>query len=307
MRIYIGFITAAILAVTGVLFLTTKNDVRELPRNITKATILFGGDMMFDRTVRTAMQIHGDDFVFSCLDSILASPDAVVANLEGPITDNPSMSQGAPYLSGESMTFTFAPSVAELLYRHHVRIVNIGNNHIMNFSRDGLLQTKKYLEAAGVEYFGDPDKIESEKVLRTEIGGVKFSFINWSDWTSDNTDITAAQVKDESDAGRVVVVYAHWGEEYVQATDRQKRLAHNLIDEGADIVMGSHPHIVQEHEVYEDKHIYYSLGNLIFDQYFEPAVMRGLMLSVDFGAHGVEAVREIPVELQKDRRTCPTS
>lgn len=304
-RIYIGFIILAIFVVVGMLFQHSINDTVALGSVPVRATILFGGDMMFDRTVRSAMEKNGDDFVLSCLDPLFKEPDVVVANLEGPITSNPSMSQGAAYLSGESMTFTFAPSVAGLLYRHNVRIVNIGNNHIMNFSRSGLLETKKYLEAAGVQYFGDPDKIESEKVLRTDIGGVAFSFINWSDWTSDNTDITAAQVKTEHEAGRIVVIYTHWGEEYQPATARMKRLAHNLVDEGADIVIGSHPHIVQEHEVYKDKHIYYSLGNLIFDQYFDPAVMRGLMLQVRFGKDGVEHIDEIPVELQKDRRTCP--
>ena len=102
-----------------------------------------------------------------------------------------------------------------------------------------------------------------------------------------------------------MVVYTHWGEEYVPATDFEKRLAHNLIDGGAEIVIGSHPHVVQEHEVYNGKHIYYSLGNLIFDQYWEPAVSHGLMLEIVFDPNGVASIKEIPVELQKDRRTCP--
>ncbi len=305
MRIYIGFIVLAILIVAGMFFDMSKKDHEKSAVRTQHAEILFAGDMMFDRSVRTAMLKHGDDFVFSCLDPVLQGYDAVIANLEGPVTSNPSMSENAPYMSGESMTFTFAPSVAGLLYRHNIRIVNIGNNHIMNFSRDGLLQTKRNLEEADVQYFGDPDKIESEKVLRTEIGGVQFSFINWSDWTSDNTDITAAQVNKEHAAGRVVVVYTHWGEEYQPVVDRVRRLAHDFVDEGADIVIGSHPHIVQEHEVYNGKHIYYSLGNLIFDQYFDPAVMRGLMIAVTFSPNGVEGMQEIPVTLQKDRRTCP--
>jgi len=75
-------------------------------------------------------------------------------------------------------------------------------------------------------------------------------------------------------------VYTHWGVEYSPATDSEKKLAHEFIDAGAEIVIGSHPHVVQEHEVYKGKNIYYSLGNLIFDQYFSDAVDHGLTLQV---------------------------
>jgi poly-gamma-glutamate capsule biosynthesis protein CapA/YwtB (metallophosphatase superfamily) len=270
-----------------------------------QAKVLFGGDMMFDRSVRTAIEQKGGDFIFSCIDPILKDKDLVVANLEGPITDNASISQGSSPGDSNNFTFTFAPSTAQLLYDHNVRMVNLGNNHIMNFRRDGLVQTKDYLTRAGVRYFGDPDVPDPEKTARIDVHGIPLSFVNWSDWTSDNTDITAAAVRSEHEAGRVVVVYTHWGEEYVPATDRQKRLAHNLVDEGADIVIGSHPHVVQEHEVYKGKNIYYSLGNLIFDQYWMESVTHGLMLEVTFTKTGVSQVKEIPVVLNRDRRTCP--
>src|SRR6185503_638522 len=98
-----------------------------------------------------------------------------------------------------------------------------------------------------------------------------------------------------------------WGEEYVPPIPRVRQLAHNFIDEGAAIVIGSHPHVVQEHEVYAGKDIYYSLGNLIFDQYFTPEVRHGLMLDILFDKNGVQDIQEIPVELKKDRSTCAVS
>jgi poly-gamma-glutamate synthesis protein (capsule biosynthesis protein) len=262
--------------------------------------------MMFDRTIRTAIEQKGGDYVFSCLDPLLKSADIVVANLEGPVTDHASVSQNSAPGDGNNFTFTFPPSTAALLYAHNVRLVNLGNNHIFNFRLTGVLQTEKYLDEAGVKYFGDPDKSEPDKVARIDINSIPLSFINWSDWTSDNTDITAAQVKKEHEAGRVVVVYTHWGEEYLPATEKEKKLAHSLIDEGADIIIGSHPHVVQEHEMYKGKNIYYSLGNMIFDQYFDDAVDHGLMLRVMFTSGGVAQVKEIPVTLQRDRRTCPS-
>ena len=270
-----------------------------------QATILFGGDMMFDRTVRAVINEKGGDFLFSCIDDTLRGNDLVVANLEGPITSNASKSLGSSVSGEGNYTFTFPTSTAELLKRHHIDLVNIGNNHIMNFSRAGLLETKKWLEKASVGYFGDPDSLEGDKVARIDINGIPFSFVNWSDWTSDKTDHTVAQVRTEAGAGRAVVVYNHWGEEYQPATNKEKRLAHDFIDAGAAIVIGSHPHIVQEHELYKGKYIYYSLGNFIFDQYWNEEVRTGLLLQVVFNKTGVVSVKEIPIHLEQDRRTCP--
>ena len=101
----------------------------------------------------------------------------------------------------DNFTFTFPTSTATLLKRHNISLVNLGNNHIMNFSREGLLQTKDWLEKAGVSYFGDPDSLEGDKVARPTINGVPFSFVNWSDWTSDNTDHTVAQVRSAMPTG----------------------------------------------------------------------------------------------------------
>ena len=147
--------------------------------------------------------------------------------------------------------------------------------------------------------------MEDGRVARVDIGGVNFSFVNWSDWTSDKTDHTVAQVREEAQSGRVVVVYTHWGEEYVPPPPRVRALAHSFVDAGAAIVIGSHPHIVQEHEVYNGTHIYHSLGNFIFDQYWEDAVRNGLLLRVRFDSSEVRSVQEIPIRLDQDRRTCP--
>jgi poly-gamma-glutamate synthesis protein (capsule biosynthesis protein) len=303
-KIYLGFIALGLLFSAWTFALIHEHDSLVAEPH---ARILFGGDMMFDRTIRIAMEEKGGDFILSCLDSVLKGKDLVVANLEGPITTNDSISRNSMPGDGNNFTFTFPPETARLLYDHNIRMVNLGNNHIMNFRRAGLLETKKYLDEAGVDYFGDPDLSDMDRVVRKDINGIPFSFINWSDWTSDNTDITAMAVKKEHEAGRVVVVYTHWGEEYVPATDRQKKLARNLIDEGAEIIIGSHPHVVQEHEIHKGKHIYYSLGNLIFDQYWMDAVTHGLMVEVIFTKDGVRLVKEIPVVLQKNRQTCPQS
>lgn len=269
-----------------------------------EAVVLFGGDMMFDRSIRQFAEKEGDDFLFSCIADVLRAPDVVVANLEGPITPYPSMSIGSVIGSAENVTFTFPTTTAPLLKRHNIGIVNLGNNHIMNFGRDGLLETKKWLDTAGVLHMGDPDSPESERVLRTHIRGIPFAFVNWSDWTSDKTDHTVAQVRLEKEAGQVVVVYTHWGDEYVEPSARVRALARQFIDAGADIVIGSHPHVVLEREDYNGGIIYYSLGNFVFDQYWDESVTNGLLLEVTFSKKGVQDIRELPIVLSRDRRVC---
>lgn len=269
-----------------------------------EAHVLFGGDLMFDRSIRTTIDEKGGDYIFSCIDSVLKNADVVVANLEGPITASSSVSVGSAVGGPNNFTFTFPLSTAGLLKSHNISIVNLGNNHIMNFGNEGLMQTKAALERAGVRYFGDPDASEADKVLRERINGIDFSFVNWSDWTSDKTDHTVAQVREEAGAGRVVVVYTHWGEEYIEPLPRVRELAHQFVDAGASIVIGSHPHVVQDKESYKGKDIYYSLGNFVFDQYWNDAVSHGLLIDVAFTTSGAERVREIPIVLQRDRRTC---
>lgn len=277
-----------------------------VPALAPRAEMLFAGDMMFDRSVRAVAEKEGGDFLFSCIEAVLREADMVVANLEGPVTPYPSVSVGSVIGTPENFTFTFPPETAALLARHNIRLVNIGNNHIMNFGRDGLSHTKRYLEEADVDYFGDPDASEAERVARISARGIPVSFVNWSDWTSDKTDHTIAQVRKEAEEGNIVFVYTHWGDEYAPPPPRVVALARQFAEAGADIVVGSHPHVVLESEVHAGTPIYYSLGNFIFDQYWDESVKTGLMLRVIFSREGVEAVEEISVSLEEDRRTCLT-
>lgn len=294
------------LLVVGLLVVPTHSDEwmgAEKPAH--EALLLFGGDAMFDRYIRDVGERHGGAYAFSCLQDELRKADVVVVNLEGPITANESVSQGTKDGEDGHYQFTFPLATAQELFAHNVRVVNIGNNHIMNFSREGLLETKTALDFAGVEYFGDPDRGEAERVLRKDVNGIPLSFVNWSDWTSDKTDHTVAQVRREKEAGRLPIVYAHWGDEYAPAPERTKVLARQFVDAGAELVLGSHSHIEGEHEVYRGKDIYYSLGNFIFDQYFSDEVRNGIMVRAYVRADGVVRTERMPIRLEPDGRTCP--
>ncbi len=267
------------------------------------ATIIFGGDVMLDRHVRKHADQYGYDHVFSCLTDIFASADLGVVNLEGPVTSHTSVSLGRKVGAPESFQFTFATSTPAHLYRANIRLVNIGNNHITNFGTEGVEETKRLLIEAGIAYFGDPLSEEAQ-VAHLTLNGTPISFVSWSDWSGPSKEETLAAIREEREAGRIVFVYTHWGDEYVPPTERVRALAHKFVDAGAEMVVGSHPHIVQESEMYQGKHIYYSLGNLIFDQYWNDAVRTGLLIRVTVGKSGVSGVKELPVWIERDGRTC---
>jgi len=270
--------------------------------------VLFAGDMLFDRSIRKAMDANGGDFIFSCIDDVLKQADFVVANLEGPITDNESVSADSIPGDGNNYTFTFPLETAELLAKHNIKILNLGNNHILNFGASGARSTIDALNAAGVAYFGDP--ISHSTYRHQSFFPVVMTFIGYNEFDPIGTQASAAGtvewVNNAHENREIPIVYTHWGDEYAAASpERIKKLARQFIDAGAKIVIGSHPHVVAEHEIYRGRHIYYSLGNFIFDQYFSDEVRNGLMLLVTFNQFGVQDIEEIPIWLETDRRTCP--
>ena len=248
--------------------------------------ILFAGDIMFDRGIRYYTQKSGsNDFAFEKISDNLKNYDLVVANLEGPITDNKSVSSGTVPGSANNFYFTFDPSFAKILYDENIKLVNLGNNHITNFGQTGVASTQNYLAKAGVDYFGAPGYAKS---ISEKIDGIKIAFVNYNQFAQQNINAEQAATLQAIKKARlnsdIIVVFCHWGVEYMQhQTTDQILLAHKFVDSGADLVIGTHPHVIEPMETYKGKRIYYSLGNFVFDQYFEGDVRNelGVMLQID--------------------------
>lgn len=281
------------------------------------------GDMMFDRYIRQVSYQKGGDYIFSCKDAegnslgdFLRKADLVLGNLEGPITENASVSMFTTPESNNNYIFTFPTETAELLAKNNIKLVSLANNHINNFGEIGISSTKKFLTEAGVEYFGLPGNRES-LVQQEDLNGHKISFVAYNEFLPAGqaggsllASETVQKIKEEKAKGQIVIVYAHWGEEYVPPPERVKRLTRSFIDAGADIIIGSHPHIIQESEIYPSnssgqagKYIYYSLGNFIFDQYWNEEVSTGLVLKLKIKNKKIE-ISEHTVSLNRDGRTC---
>lgn len=268
--------------------------------------IIFVGDMFFDRTIRKVMYAKGGDHVFSCIGDFLKNSDLVVGNLEGPVTEKASVSLLSQVDTPQNYTFTFPTNVPSLLHKNNIRLVNLGNNHIGNFGKEGIASTKKYLDQAHVNYFGLPAEALAEEgglVYRTKLGGTKLSFISYNEFGGEAPEKVAEKIVKEKKEGQTVIVYTHWGEEYVAPPTRVKNAAKLFAKSGASLIVGSHPHVVQEKEQIGDTIVYYSLGNFIFDQYWNKEVSTGLVLEVNFKGEEF-TVSEHKVSINRDGRTC---
>ncbi len=240
--------------------------------------ILFGGDIMLDRHIRLAAEKNGGyDFILASMKNWLDSYDLVVANLEGPITTKPSISVHSRPGEPRNYSFTFDPKVVNFLADNNIGVVNLGNNHILNFGQKGLNQTISFLTQAEIGFFGQPS--QADNYIIKDFYGFKIGFVNYNQFDKASREKIWARLKKAKQTSDWLVVYAHWGIEYQPIANNQiSRLAHQLIDNGADLIIGSHPHVVQNWQEYKGKRIYYSLGNFVFDQYFSAEVKKGLLI-----------------------------
>lgn len=272
--------------------LTSRLDQKSAEQSV---TILMTGDIMLGRYIATLRERNKGDFPFTYMPEILAkaggAPDLVLANLEGPIA--------VKQIAYGDLIFRFDPEVAALLKKVGFTTFNLANNHTYNQGKAGYAETLESLAAAGLDSFGQPDSVNADRSsIIYEIKGVKIAFLGLDDVDYKiNADDAAAKIQELDKTVDFLVIAIHWGIEYKKtASARQTELARKFIDAGADFIWGTHPHVVQNSEVYNGKTIYYSLGNFVFDQYWSAETQKGLVLAVKITKDKVE-VKEIPVAL----------
>jgi len=258
--------------------------------------LLFLGDIMMARYVERKIKILNKEFVypFENIVNYLKSFDYIIANLEGPISD-----KGVKI--GSKYSFRMNPEIVKTLNKVNINIVNLANNHIFDYGKVAFEDTLKNLEKNNIKYFGnsyDPLIIEKE--------GVKIGFLGFSDFLKhlevkeNKIGITVAKddlseiIRKAKEKVDILIVSFHWGEEYKKIpNEKQRKLAKIAIDSGADLVIGHHPHVIQNIEKYKDKFIFYSLGNFIFDQNFSKETMIGGGVEVYIKTQAKETERRL--------------
>lgn len=267
--------------------------------------LIFTGDAMFDRHIRTNARQNGYDALVADLTPVLQSSDLVITNLEGPITSFESRSVGSEIGSTNNYIFTFDPEITQTLTKNNIRLVNLGNNHILNFGEKGLVQTINYLGQANIQYFGNTGTNLVSDTITLPIQNMSVTFVNYNQFVPDAEKRVFETLQKLPNSSDIIIIYTHWGNEYItQAESVIQDLAHRLIEAGADLVIGSHPHVVQQSEIYQGKTIYYSLGNFIFDQYFSPEVQSSIILQVLIDPTTQNTTfQEIPIKMTPDGKT----
>jgi gamma-polyglutamate biosynthesis protein CapA len=262
----------------------TKNGIiiKEDVAKIEPVTLLAFGDLLLDRYIKREIDRKGVNYPFENIKEFLAGNDLVLANLEGSFTDFRPRK-----LDPNNTNFTFDPALAPMLKDSGFNIVNLANNHVRDFGKDGFAQSEAYLDKSGIDHFGD--FYNEEPALIKNIRGTKIAFIGYSEFGDSAISGTIKRIKEAKNEADFVVVYAHWGVEY--QTDfwpGSQEKGRQFIDAGADAVLGSHPHVVQPIEIYKGKPIFYSLGNFLFDQIFSDEVRHGLAVRLTFDKDKIE-------------------
>ncbi|MFH0928478.1 MAG: CapA family protein [bacterium] len=258
--------------------------------------LLFLGDIMLDRDIAKLLEKTslGDWVKNWRTPEELSEYDLVVANLEGPFTET-------RIKTSKTIAFRFDPELlTDLKAALSLDAVSIANNHTLDMGQEGLKNSKNYLEAAAIKYFGLSDGVSDDSVQTFLIGDQKITLIGFNDtFPKPSEDELVKKIEGLKEPG-TVIVFIHWGVEYKTVhSQAQEKLAEKLIDAGADLIVGSHPHVVQDVGEYQEKTIVYSLGNFIFDQFFSKATMRGAALEVTF-LGGEYQTKTIPVVISKD-------
>lgn len=248
------------------------------PQQEQAVEVLFFGDLMLDRSVARRAAGDGAALVAGVV-PLVAQADLVALNLEGTITQHESIAQR----DNKILRFTFDPALtADVLRTLKADVVSLANNHALDFGPDGYAETVANLEQMGVGYFGHP--LNSKNLSTTiERGGMVFCFVGYHDLFDAEIAAVVAEIQTIRPTCDRVIAMTHWGPEYrALPHDTQVAEAHALIDAGADLVVGGHPHVVQPYEEYRGKAIFYSLGNFVFDQDFSWATRHGLALTARF-------------------------
>ncbi len=246
-------------------------------------SMLFVGDVMLARHVETLMRGNGIYYPFKGIRDLLAEYTRVVGNFEGSIQK--------VHTQTPDLTFQFSAmsEVAVALARSGFTDMTLANNHSYDYGREAYAHTRTVLTDAGITVGGNPLSVSDDDVLYNTIGDVRVAIIPMHATVqvpalADVQGILSRASK-QSD---IQIVSIHWGEEYaLDATDLQRTFAHALIDAGADAIIGHHPHVVETIEEYRGAPIFYSLGNFIFDQYWDTNVQEGLTVGVSFVEHAV--------------------
>jgi len=291
-----------------VLTLSCVRKARRPEKPVPTASVVLTGDVMLDRGVRIQIQRIGMEGLLQDVSSIFRASDFTVINLECPATDT-IRPQEKPYV------FRAEPEWIPVLVKAGITHASLANNHSVDQNEVGLVSTLSNLNRYGIVPFGaGTDSLSCSPVIFGK-SGIAFALFGsaplYQDYKSpdlknvkpciESAEETAVRIRAEKRRrpGMRIFAFLHWGKEYVERpSKRQQEGARLLIDAGAEAVVGHHPHVLQPVEWYKGKPIFYSLGNLVFDQR-KPPTNKGMVVRLTYDPDSLRTIELYPVAIER--------
>lgn len=249
-----------------------------------ETTIILTGDIMLGRSVmKTSLAKSDPNYPFEKIADILKKADVVFGNLENPIVTD------CPY-SDSGLKFCTDPKMIQGLNFSGINILNLANNHARNYGEEGFKKTENYLTNSGIGYIGD------NNLLVKKINGTNFGFLGFDFVTKGPKDPDYQLIRDSKKKVDVLIVMVHWGTEYTpDPTNTQKQIANDLVSSGADVIVGSHPHVIQNIDSINKRPVFYSLGNFVFDQPWSEETKNGLAIRLTYKGSKLSTIEKLPI------------
>ena len=274
-------------------------------------TLLFVGNIVPARCVRAAADRRGEDrSIYADVAPRIRQADYAMALLNTALTDRfpPTGCVHTYLLLGD-------PRHAQTMAWAGFDAVNVGTNHIKNGGDQAFLDTLQAIHQAGLPTVGGGENLEAAlQPLVVTFHGVRFAFVSLNaiephsfatkerPGAAPLTPATARQaIAAAHQQADVVIALPHWGPEYDFAPNYlQRRAARLLVEAGADIIVGNHPHVVQGHTVLQGVPVFYGLGNFVFDQTWSPETQQGAILVLTFQGRHLIHYEYVPVHIDGD-------
>ena len=269
------------------------------------------GDVMIGRSVSQKISEEGYDYPWGDVLPYLKQPGVNIINLETALT-------GSVKRVSKVFNFKADPDQVKTLARAHIHVANIANNHILDFSEEGLLETIRMLEIEKIQYTGaGKNSAEARKPAVINCNGIKIGVIGCTDnesrWKADGHpgtyyvkvgDLTELKTDIQSIRSQVdiLILSAHFGPNMVERPKRNEiGFKHQLIDLGVDIIHGHSAHIFQGIELYHGKIILYDTGDFIDDYYSDPELRnsRSFLFEIQIAEKKIRGMKLLPVLIER--------
>ena len=287
------FIILLAISIYGTFFMNVDSDSYDLGHD--EVSVAVTGDVMFGRKMPAVLESGESPFRY--VENVTKNADVLLVNFENPVTTSTYAVKGDVPLKADPK-YTYLLSGA-----NDVVVASQANNHALDYGETGLNESIKNLKEAGIYVIGaGMNSAEATKPVVIEKRDRKITILNYMDadnfaeyrgvmdpatanssgYSAYDSELAQRQIQEARENGSsIIIVYLHYGNEYSRSpNDNQIKISHELINDGADIVIGSHAHVTQGVEMYNGKPIFYNLGNFIFDQ-SNPATHISYFLNLD--------------------------